>query len=78
MALSRLWLAATEQAVSVLPLSGPVEITYTRQSLYRMLGGAGHPYLALRVGTLDPARSAPPHTPRLPAGQVIEVVPDER
>ncbi len=75
-ALSRLWLAATEQAVSVLPLSGPVEIPFTRQALYRMLGGAGHPYLALRLGTLDPAESAPPHTPRLPTGQVIEVVPE--
>ena len=45
--------AATEQAVSLLPLSGPVEIPFTRQALYRMLGGAGHPHLALRLGTLD-------------------------
>jgi hypothetical protein len=35
----------------------------------------GFPYLAVRLGTLDPAHSAPPKTPRLPAGQVIDVVP---
>ncbi|MFC7527435.1 Acg family FMN-binding oxidoreductase [Actinoplanes sp. GCM10030250] len=74
-ALSRLWLAAAEQAVSLLPLSGPVEIPSTRHTLRRMLGGTGHPFLAVRLGTLDPAHSAPPKTPRLPAGQVIEVVP---
>ncbi|GAA1580226.1 Acg family FMN-binding oxidoreductase [Actinoplanes couchii] len=72
-ALSRLWLAATEQAVSLLPLSGPVEIPFTRQTLRRMLGDVGFPYLAVRLGTLDPATSAPPKTPRLPAGQVIDV-----
>ncbi|MBG0560327.1 Acg family FMN-binding oxidoreductase [Actinoplanes aureus] len=72
-ALSRLWLAATEQAVSLLPLSGPVEIPSTRQTLRGMLAGTGYPFLAVRLGTLDPAHSAPPKTPRLPAGQVIEV-----
>ncbi|SDT78636.1 Acg family FMN-binding oxidoreductase [Actinoplanes derwentensis] len=73
-ALSRLWLAATEQAVSLLPLSGPVEIPFTRQTLRRMLGDVGFPYLAVRLGTLDPAHSAPPKTPRLPAEQVIDVL----
>ena len=76
-ALSRLWLAATEQAVSLLPLSGPVEIPSTRQALRSMLSGTGYPFLAVRLGTLDPAHSAPPKTPRLASGQVIEVVPDE-
>ncbi|GIE77802.1 NAD(P)H nitroreductase [Actinoplanes philippinensis] len=74
-ALSRLWLAATEQAVSLLPLSSPVEIPFTRQTLRRMLGDVGFPYLAVRLGTLDPAHSAPPKTPRLPAGQVIDIIP---
>jgi nitroreductase len=73
-ALSRLWLTATEQAVSLLPLSGPVEIASTRHTLRAMLGGTGYPFLAVRLGTLDPAHSAPPRTPRLPAGQVIEVI----
>ncbi|BBH63978.1 NAD(P)H nitroreductase [Actinoplanes sp. OR16] len=73
-ALSRLWLTAAEQAVSLLPLSGPVEIPSSRVALREMLGGLGWPFLALRLGSLDPAHSAPPKTPRLPAGQVIEIV----
>ncbi|MEU4557048.1 nitroreductase [Actinoplanes sp. NPDC023936] len=72
-ALSRLWLTSAEQAVSLLPLSGPVEIPSTRFALRRMLGDVGYPFLALRLGSLDPAHSAPPRTPRLPAGQVIEI-----
>ena len=74
-ALSALWLAATEQAINLLPLSGPVEVPHTRRTLRRMLGDTGFPYLAMRLGTLDPAHSAPPRTPRLPAGQIIDIVP---
>ncbi|BCY14065.1 nitroreductase [Actinoplanes sp. L3-i22] len=69
--LSRLWLAATEHAVSLLPFSGPVEVPFTRAALTRLLGGTGVPYLAVRLGLQDPDRTAPPHTPRLPATQVI-------
>ncbi|GIE84516.1 Acg family FMN-binding oxidoreductase [Actinoplanes regularis] len=72
-ALSALWLSATEHAVSVLPLSAPIEVPFTRESLRWMLGGTGVPYLALRLGLQDPAHTAPPHTPRLPAPQVIEL-----
>ncbi|GAA2857461.1 NAD(P)H nitroreductase [Actinoplanes cyaneus] len=71
--LSRLWLAATEHAVSVLPFSGPVEVPFTREALTRMLGGTGVPYLAIRFGLQDAAQAAPPHTPRLPATQVITI-----
>ncbi len=71
--LSALWLAATEHAVSLLPLSAPIEVPFTRESLRRMLGGAGVPYLALRLGLQDPTHTAPPHTPRLAASQVIEI-----
>jgi hypothetical protein len=73
-ALSALWLAATEHAVSVLPVSIPAEVPFTRQTLRRIVGDIGFPYLALRWGTLDPARSGPPHTGRLRTEQVIEVV----
>lgn len=72
-ALSRLWLAAAEQAVNLLPLSGPVEIASSRAALRQMLGGLGYPLLAVRLGNLDPAHSAPPTTPRLPSDQVIEI-----
>jgi nitroreductase len=72
-ALNALWLEATEHAVSLLPLSSPVEVPFTRQELRRLLGDLGDPYLVVRLGALDPAHAGPAHTPRLPTEQVIEV-----
>nr|MDT0656651.1 nitroreductase family protein [Micromonospora sp. DSM 115978] len=71
-ALSSLWLTATELGVSVVPLSGVVEVVSTREALRRSLAGLGHPYLVLRLGIADPAHAGPPHTPRLPAAQLID------
>jgi nitroreductase len=75
-ALSQLWLSATEHGAAVLPLSSPVELDFTRQALRRMLAETGYPYLVLRLGTSDPDHAGPPHTPRLPADQVIEIATD--
>ncbi len=75
-ALSAAWLAATEHDASLLPLSASVEVTSTREALHQMLSFTGHPYLVVRVGAPDPDRAGPPHTPRLPAEQVVEVVSD--
>lgn len=71
-ALSAAWLAATRLGVSMLPLSGVVEVEGTRQNLRQLLAGLGFPYLVLRLGIADPAHAAPPHTPRLPAEQVVD------
>jgi nitroreductase len=73
-ALSALWLAAIELDLTVLPLSAVVEVPRTRLALRGMLAGVGEPYLALRLGVADPDHAGPPHTPRLPADQVVEVV----
>ncbi|MET7402420.1 nitroreductase [Dactylosporangium sp. NPDC005572] len=73
-ALSEVWLCATSHGTTVLPLSSPVELDFTRQALRRMLSDTGYPYLVLRLGVADPDHAGPPHTPRLPADQVIEVV----
>ncbi|MFG2045187.1 Acg family FMN-binding oxidoreductase [Dactylosporangium sp. NPDC048998] len=73
-ALSELWLSATSNGATVLPLSSPVELNFTRQALRRMLGETGYAYLVLRLGTADPDHAGPPHTPRLPAEQVIETI----
>jgi nitroreductase len=73
-ALSAGWLAAIEHGVSVLPLSAAVEVDSTRLILRRLLSGLGEPFLVLRFGVADPEQSGPPHTPRLPSTQVIEVV----
>jgi nitroreductase len=72
-ALSEVWLSATEHGAGVLPLSSPIELDFTRQALRRMLGNTGYPYLVLRVGLTDPEHAGPPHTPRLPPEQVIEI-----
>jgi hypothetical protein len=64
---------AMEFDLTVLPLSAAVEITGTRGALRRMLSNLGEPYLVIRLGVGDPEHARPPHTPRLPADQVVEV-----
>jgi len=73
-ALSLAWLTATERGLSLLPFSGVIEVDRTREALRRLLSGVGHPYLVLRLGVPDPDHAGAPHTPRLPAQQLIEVV----
>jgi nitroreductase len=71
-ALSAAWLTATRLGLAVLPFTAVIEIPATRQTIRRLLAGVGHPYVVLRVGTADPDHAGPPHTPRLPAEQVID------
>ncbi|MEV5694589.1 nitroreductase family protein [Micromonospora globbae] len=71
-ALSAAWLTATRLGVSVVPLSGVVEVEGTRQTLRGLLAGLGHPYIVLRLGIADPAHAGPPHTPRLATEQVVD------
>ena len=71
-ALNALWLAATEHAAALLPISSPIEVPYTRHELRRLLGGIGEPYLVVRLGALDPDHHGPARTPRLPIEQVVE------
>jgi hypothetical protein len=72
-ALSAIWLAATEADLTVLPLSAAVEVPITRRRLRRMLADVGEPYLVLRLGAADPDHAGPPHTPRLPTDQVVDI-----
>jgi len=71
-ALSAAWLTATELGVSLLPLSGAVEVPGTRRILRGMLAGTAVPYLVLRLGRADPEHQGPPHTPRLNPAQIIQ------
>ncbi len=73
-ALSAIWLTAIERDLTVVPLSAAVEVAATRHTLIRMLAGVGAPYLVLRLGFADPDHAGPPHTPRLPADQTVEIV----
>ncbi|WP_203911652.1 Acg family FMN-binding oxidoreductase [Rhizocola hellebori] len=72
-AMSAGWLIASELGLSVLPFSAVIEVLATREFLRRLLSGVGSPYLVLRLGSPDPLHSGPPHTPRLPAEQIIEM-----
>jgi hypothetical protein len=73
-ALSAVWLEATERDVSVLPLSAAVEVPQTRQVLLSLLSNLGEPFLVLRLGIADPDYAGPPHTPRMPSTQTVDVV----
>jgi nitroreductase len=72
-ACSALWLEAIEHGLSVLPLSGAVEVPQTRLIVRRLLANLGEPLLILRLGIADPDHAGPPHTPRLPADQTVEI-----
>jgi nitroreductase len=69
-ALSAAWLTATERGISVLPLSAPVEVLGTRETMRRQLSYLSHPFLVLRLHTVDPAEAA--RAPRSPTDQTIE------
>ncbi len=71
-ALSAAWLTATERGVSVLPLSAPVEVIGTRETMRRQLSYLHHPYLVLRFGTIDRASAEARQAPRQPADQTID------
>ena len=71
-ALSAGWLTATERGISVLPMSAPVEVTGTHDTLRRFLPYLHHPFLVLRLGTIDHADTDGPYDPRPHADQIIQ------
>ena len=72
-ALSALWLAATVQGLSVVPLSQVVEVAETRQALqHDVLGGSAHPLLLVRIGWQEIGRSELPRTSRRPVDDVLD------
>jgi nitroreductase len=73
-ALSAIWLEATERGLTLLPLSAAVEVPQTRQILSSMLANLGQPFLVLRFGVADPDHAGPPHTPRMPSTQTVDIV----
>ena len=72
--LSALWLAATTQGLSVVPLSQVVEVAETRQALqHDVLGGLAHPLLLVRIGWQEISRSQLPRTSRRPGADVLDL-----
>ena len=71
--MSALWLAATTQGLSVVPLSQVVEVAETRDALtQQVLGGLAHPFILLRIGWQPISRSQLPRTVRRPVEDVLD------
>jgi len=68
-ALQRLLLTATTNGAAACVLSQPVELPAARVALRKLLAGAGHPQLVLRLGMASPT----PSTPRRPVHDVLRI-----
>lgn len=70
--LSAMWLAATVDGLSMVPISSVTEVDETRDSLQLdVLGGLAHALLVVRVGWQAISRSELPRTPRRPVNEVL-------
>jgi nitroreductase len=49
-ALSAVWLTLTARGLAASPISEVIEVAGVRQALRRLLGGVGHPAIAMRIG----------------------------
>jgi hypothetical protein len=71
-AMSAVWLQATSERLSVIPLSQAVEVEETRRMLENsVLGGLACPQILLRVAWLPLVREGLPPTPRRPLQEVL-------
>jgi nitroreductase len=71
-ALSALWLHATRDGLSVVPLSDVVESAATRQPLTDVFGGLVRPQLLVRVGWQEIGGRQQQRTPRRPLDEVLD------
>lgn len=72
-ALSALWLRATEDGLSVVPLSQPTEVRATQEDIREsVLHGRFIPHLLVRIGWQAIGRSELPRTPRRPVASMIQ------
>ena len=73
-ALSAMWLDATTQGLSLVPLSQVIEVRETRDALrLEVLGGLTHPLVLMRVGWQAISRRQLPRTPRRAVEEVLEL-----
>jgi hypothetical protein len=73
-ALSAMWLEATREGLSLVPLSQVVEFTQTREAFrFEVLGGLAHPLILVRVGWQAISRSQLARTPRCPVDEALEL-----
>jgi len=71
-ALSAMWLRATHEGLSIVPLSQVIEVDETRHALHHdVFAGMARPQILARVGWLEMTRTLLERTPRRPLEQVI-------
>ena len=72
-ALSALWLRATRDGLSIVPLSQVIEVEETRLALrHEVFGGMANPQLLVRVGWQEISDPLPLRTPRRPLADVLQ------
>jgi nitroreductase len=72
-ALSALWLRATQEDLSIVPLSQVIEVEETREALHQdVFDGLARPQILLRVGWLEATRGRLDRTTRRPVDDAIE------
>lgn len=70
--LSALWLRATSEGLSIVPLSQVVEMAETREALHHdLFAGMAHPQILLRIGWQEIGRASLARTPRRPLTDVL-------
>jgi nitroreductase len=72
-AFSDVWLTLTARGLAASPISEVVEMPATREQLRQILGGVGHPAIALRVGVPVDPNDPPPASVRRCDTDVIEL-----
>ena len=72
-AFSEVWLTLTARGLAASPISEVVEMPTTREQLRQLLGGLGHPAIALRVGVPVDPDDPPPASVRRSGTDVIEL-----
>ncbi len=72
--LSAMWLSATMDGLSVVPISQPIEVDDTRSAFHHeVLGGMAYPLVVIRVGWQAISRHQLPRTPRRSVSEVLEL-----
>ncbi len=72
--LSAMWLAATREGLSVVPISQVIEVAETRAAFQLgVLGDLARPLVVIRVGWQAISRRQLPRTPRRPVAEVLEL-----
>jgi hypothetical protein len=72
-AFSDVWLTLTARGLAASPISEVVEMPSTREQLRHLLGGLGHPAIAMRVGVPVDPDDPPPASVRRAGSDVIDL-----